>query len=84
MLSSASPDLPPDFPLIDFLWTRSELGRGFTAGAAAAPTPVEAMGTNTARFDKHMSAFSANMLMRTHYSDFQTNPVSVVEHYYPY
>jgi hypothetical protein len=43
---------------------------------------VEAMGIDPARFDRHMDAFATNTLMRTHFSDFETNHVSVVEHYY--
>jgi len=50
---------------------------------------VEAMGpdlrvpTRTAmRFDLHMNAFSTNTLMRSHFSDFQTSPASVVTHVY--
>ncbi len=44
---------------------------------------VEAMGANPSRFNLHMAAHATNTLMRSHFSDFATNHVSLVTHYYP-
>jgi hypothetical protein len=43
---------------------------------------VEAMGSDPRRFDRHMAAFASSTLLRSHYSDFATNYVTIEEHYY--
>ena len=39
-------------------------------------------GRHKRKFDLHMDAFATNTLMRSYYSEFLTNSVTTVVHYY--
>lgn len=43
---------------------------------------TEEMGSDPSRFKLHMDAHAANALMRSHFGDFASNPVTVVTHIY--
>ncbi|MCA8976382.1 MAG: hypothetical protein KDC98_16805, partial [Planctomycetes bacterium] len=43
---------------------------------------VQPMGTGTSRFNVHMNAHAANTLLQSYFTDFATDPVSLIRHYY--
>lgn len=53
-----------------------------TPGVQAMGPDLSVPPNTAARFNLHMDAYSTNTLMRSHFSDFQTNPASVVTHVY--